>query len=201
MYVNPLIEAYQKNGIRSYSKISIWKDSVVNKQLVKLNSEGLVTDDSDFYSERHYTYDSLNRVVEYKYREDIRVDCKYTYQLDSKNHQVLQHLVGNSAIRYFKYDVAFKKLLHVYLVSKESQDLMENTFYRYTGDKIAMVVHGATLEMPKVSVITRYVYDRNQQLKAIINGGEIQYISSKTGLIDSASNGVDRIKYVYGNER
>ena len=193
--VDPLVSAYKKNEIDFYIILKKWKDTIVERDSVVVNKNGYITD-RIAWTKEHFKYDSINRIIEHKLDSDIHFLNKMNYRLDNNNHEVLQ-IINNGQITYhFKYDDKFKRLKNKYFLD-ENLDTLVSTIYKYANDKIILIKENHPTE--KWSTKIEFIYDKNQKLRIIKNGvyGETQYISNRTGLIDSASNNTDRIYYIY----
>lgn len=199
LHVDPMIDIYKSNNIDHYEKYLEWKDSIVEKQTIFLNKFGLTTKvyhNIGMYSNEDFIYDSLNRVIEYKLDSDIHYLFKMKYMIIPERCRVIQY--GNGA-RVFQYDKSFKKLLSETLKVPEEDVAREKIIYKYSGDKISEIIKKFPLEMPNVSVKTKYIYNKNQKLKIIRQpNGEVEYLS-KNGLIDSVKSRckTERIYYKY----
>ena len=199
--VDPLTEAHKINNIKSYIKLTLnTGDTLIGKEIVTINTQGLITDRKGGMPKEHFTYDSLNRLIRYKYDYDTHFEDRYEYSIDRNNHEVLQYLVADSSrtiYRHFVYDQSFKKLTRTYQLFPGYSQPWENIIYQYSGNKILKIIHRPTVEVPQTFVIKKYIYDKNHKLKTIASTYETQYISRTTGLIDSATKFSNREYYIY----
>lgn len=178
---DPLVERLKQNNISYYLKTKMWKDTIVGIDSIKLNSDGYITYKRGWETQR-FVYDSINRIIEEEYHSDIHYHIKnIRYRLDRKKNQV-QKNSENSILQVYNFDKSYKHLLNSFVI--ESKDTVKHISYFYKNGKISKVSEDYILEKYIQNKV--YLYDKNNKLKTIIENGETEYISPKTGLIDSS---------------
>ena len=203
--VDPLTQAYKKNNVEYYLKITSGKDTIYTIDSVCVNKNGLITLErtkKGWFSETRNEYDSLNRIIKSEHNSDIHYKSKMKYKLDKKSKNLSSFIYAFSgysqslktkpvAIMYHKF--INDRLVEEILYDIESKDTVRiNKYFYNSNNKIQKKLCKKVNE--KYEDTTEYKYNKNNILTEIVGSGEVKYISQKTGLIDS-------VKQSYPNER
>lgn len=214
--INPLVEAYKLNGVKSYygvvhgvdyrgEEFSIKSDSVnLNRQGLELSYFQL--DDFLGATRRFYTYDSLNRLVSLKRRSCTYSDYIHTYEFDSKNHQVIQNwqlVLSKDTLldirRVFTLAPDNSKVLAEFDLDGLSDDTLNVVRYKYNENMLTSIEGRGERSVYKynelgvLSSIEKVPLDEDEVQED--DKKSIEYVSTSTGLIDSTITAYGFVKH------
>jgi|GEM_PF-6071302 len=166
---DPYEQAFRDNGIKYYIRYTIIRDTIVKLDSVTISKSGKILSDialAGWNSKEEWTYDSADRLVDFKHKSDVYSNSSIKYELfpDKKlikevwtgiNHSGQPEGSQTTEIRF-----------------NESLDkIIKKTRYLVTGD----------------SIVTEFVYDGDKLIKQLIRDAD------ETDTISISYNGEGKI--------
>jgi hypothetical protein len=139
-------------------------------------------------------YDSTGRLTHYTQHGCTYEDYAITYTLLPEQQLVRQDWLSVSPLRkdsllekvvYYKFDERLSKLLSKVEIDAIKKDILYSYTYYYADGKIKEVFTKDHLLSGNNLTTTEYIYNHKSKLVRIQSPSFIQFVSSKTGLLDS----------------
>lgn len=203
---NPLAHSYVENEIVGYLKLWNYKGKLEKQDSVRISIHGLQTDrirvSGHWHSETNYRFDLLNRMTQIYHDSDIRYTYSISYVFKPEEgimEQRWKDITSSDTIelwnhKYF-YEESFNRPTWMIRLHGDL-DTISTTYYSYSIYGIKEILEVGDMTTLKTS----FVYNRDSSLCKVIKAYndrvfEIDFISSKTGMIDSTVNEVQGTFY------
>lgn len=204
--VDPLKESFKMNNVKAYYQTLHGVDYKGKKFSYKsdsanFNRDGILTSFfqlDDFLGGMTYfnRYDSLKRLISQEYRSCTYSDYFLKYEFDPRNRKAIKYkydLVGNDSLLLIKtvysLDLENTRVLNSVKYWKDTNDTINLTNYEYEKGKLVRInsrrgsIDYMYSETGMLTQIHKVVLDeKGDEIEYLT---ETDYISSKTGLIDS----------------